>query len=83
MRNGVAFQDAAYERLGRPKQLLSLRGEGPLVAAVGVEDLIVVATEDVVLVTRKDHDQDIKHLVARLKQENRASAMVSRKSRKP
>ena len=31
-----------------------LRSEGPMVAAVGVEDLVVVATTDAVLVSRKD-----------------------------
>jgi mannose-1-phosphate guanylyltransferase/mannose-1-phosphate guanylyltransferase/mannose-6-phosphate isomerase len=36
-----------------------LHGEGPLVAVLGVEDLIVTATPDVVLVTRKDRDQDV------------------------
>jgi mannose-1-phosphate guanylyltransferase/mannose-1-phosphate guanylyltransferase/mannose-6-phosphate isomerase len=44
-----------------------LRSEGPLVAALGVEDLVVVATPDAVLVTRKDRDQDVKRLVERLK----------------
>jgi mannose-1-phosphate guanylyltransferase/mannose-1-phosphate guanylyltransferase/mannose-6-phosphate isomerase len=60
-----------------------LRGDGPLVAAVGVDDLIVVATEDVVLVTRKGRDQDVKGLVERLKRENRSSAVVSRRVHRP
>jgi len=60
-----------------------LRGDGPLVAAVGVDDLIVVATDDVVLVTRKGSDQDVKGLVERLKRENRASAVVSRRVHRP
>lgn len=44
-----------------------IRSEGPLVAAIGVEDLVVVATADAVLVTRKDTDQDVKAMVERLK----------------
>ncbi|RAI42394.1 mannose-1-phosphate guanylyltransferase/mannose-6-phosphate isomerase [Rhodoplanes roseus] len=60
-----------------------LRGEGILVAAVGVEDMIVVATEDVVLVTRKDSDQNIKRLVERLKRERHASAFTSRRVHRP
>ncbi len=43
-----------------------LRSEGPLVAAIGVEDLLIVATEDAVLVTTKERAQDVKSLVARL-----------------
>jgi len=43
-----------------------LRSDGPLVAAVGVEDLIVVATVDAVLVTRRSNAQDVKKLVEEL-----------------
>src|SRR6185312_2057596 len=60
-----------------------LRGEGPLVAAVGIDDLIVVATDDVVLVTRKGCDQNVKQFVERLKQENRAAATTSRRVHRP
>lgn len=51
-----------------------LRGEGPLVAALGVEDLVVIATPDVVLVTKKDRAQDVGKLVAGLKQNGHSSA---------
>ncbi len=44
-----------------------LRSEGPLVATVGVEDLIVIATSDAVLVAHKGHDQDVKAIVERLR----------------
>ena len=44
-----------------------LRSDGPLVAALGVEDLVVIAASDVVLVTRRDRDQDVNKLVARLR----------------
>ncbi len=37
-----------------------VRSEGPYVAAIGVEDLVIVATGDAVLVTRKDACQDVK-----------------------
>jgi mannose-1-phosphate guanylyltransferase / mannose-6-phosphate isomerase len=60
-----------------------LRGEGPLVAALGVKDLIVVATEDVVLVAPKNRDQEIKGMVERLKREGRAAAITSRRVHRP
>ena len=44
-----------------------LRSDGPLVAALGLDDLVVIATSDVVLVTRRDRDQDVNKLVARLR----------------
>ncbi len=43
-----------------------VRSEGPLVATLGVEDLVVVATHDAVLVAHKDHDQDIRKIVEHL-----------------
>ncbi|MDF2533553.1 MAG: Mannose-phosphate guanylyltransferase, partial [Clostridia bacterium] len=43
-----------------------LYGDKRLIAAVGVEDLIVVETEDVILVCKKDRDQDIKQLLKNL-----------------
>jgi mannose-1-phosphate guanylyltransferase/mannose-6-phosphate isomerase len=49
-----------------------LRAEEHMIAALGVEDLIVVATGDVVLVARRDRVQDIKTLVARLDRTGRS-----------
>ncbi len=60
-----------------------LRGEGQLVAALGVEDLVVVATPDVVLVTRKDRDQDVKKLVERLRRDGHAAATQTVQMHRP
>jgi mannose-1-phosphate guanylyltransferase / mannose-6-phosphate isomerase len=49
-----------------------LRAEERMIAALGVEDLIIVATGDVVLVARRDRVQDIKTLVARLDRAGRS-----------
>ena len=51
-----------------------LRSDGPLVAALGVEDLVVIATSDVVLVTRRERDQDVNKLVARLRMNGHRAA---------
>ena len=42
---------------------------GRLVAAVGVEEIAIVAVEDAVLVTARDRAQDVKHLVAELERD--------------
>ncbi|MBI4553715.1 MAG: NTP transferase domain-containing protein [Candidatus Latescibacteria bacterium] len=39
---------------------------GKLVALIGVDDLIVIETDDVLLVCRKDRDQDIKRMISEL-----------------
>jgi len=43
-----------------------IRSEGPLVAVVGLEDLVVVATKDAVLVSHRDATQDVKKIVDQL-----------------
>jgi mannose-1-phosphate guanylyltransferase/mannose-1-phosphate guanylyltransferase/mannose-6-phosphate isomerase len=60
-----------------------LRGEGPMVVAIGVEDLVVVATDDVVLVANKNCDQEIKHIVKRLKDEGCTAAVSPRRVYRP
>ncbi|HTT79700.1 MAG TPA: mannose-1-phosphate guanylyltransferase/mannose-6-phosphate isomerase [Stellaceae bacterium] len=51
-----------------------LRSEAGLVAAIGVADLVVVATDDAVMVAPRDRTQDVKRLVARLSAERRDEA---------
>jgi mannose-1-phosphate guanylyltransferase/mannose-6-phosphate isomerase len=60
-----------------------LRSDGPLVAALGVEDLVVVATPDVVLVAARNRDQDVKLLVERLKAEGREAASQAPQVHRP
>src|SRR5690606_1474434 len=58
-----------------------LRSEGPLLAAVGVADLVIVATDDAVLVADRRRDQDVKRIVDRLKAAGRSEATAGRHSR--
>jgi mannose-1-phosphate guanylyltransferase/mannose-6-phosphate isomerase len=51
-----------------------LRSEAGLVAAIGVEDLVVVATDDAVMVAPRNRTQEVKQLVGRLLQEKRDEA---------
>jgi len=44
-----------------------VRSDGPLVACVGIDDAIIVATRDAVLVTRRDMAQKVKDIVTALK----------------
>jgi mannose-1-phosphate guanylyltransferase/mannose-1-phosphate guanylyltransferase/mannose-6-phosphate isomerase len=49
-----------------------IRSEGPVVAAVGVKDLIVIATPDAVLVMPRGESQEVKRAVEALKKEGHA-----------
>jgi len=48
-----------------------LRSEGPLLAAIGLEDVVLVATKDVVLATSRERAQDVKLIVDKLKASQR------------
>lgn len=54
-----------------------------LVALVGVDDLVVVETDDAVLVARKDRVQQVKDVVARLKADQRTQAALHREVHRP
>ncbi len=48
-----------------------IRSDGPMVAAVGVDNLIIVATGDAVLVARRDNAQEVRMVVEELKKRGR------------
>ncbi|MDQ3814212.1 MAG: mannose-1-phosphate guanylyltransferase/mannose-6-phosphate isomerase, partial [Armatimonadota bacterium] len=54
-----------------------------LVAAVGVQDLIIVETPDAILVAHKDHVQDVKKVVERLQKEGRTEHETHRRCYRP
>jgi mannose-1-phosphate guanylyltransferase/mannose-6-phosphate isomerase len=60
-----------------------LRSEGPLLATVGIEDLIVVADTDAILVARREDAQRIKEVFDALKQANRPEVNTHRTVLRP
>jgi mannose-1-phosphate guanylyltransferase / mannose-6-phosphate isomerase len=60
-----------------------VRAEHRLVAAVGVQDLIIVETSDAVLVTHKDHSQEVKKIVDALKAKQRDEYLVHKRVYRP
>jgi mannose-1-phosphate guanylyltransferase/mannose-1-phosphate guanylyltransferase/mannose-6-phosphate isomerase len=60
-----------------------VRAESRMVALLGVADLVVVETADVVLVASREQVQDVKKLVDRLKRENRCEHLVHKQVYRP
>ena len=54
-----------------------------LVSAIGVSDLVIVDTQDALLIADKNHSQNIKDIVNQLKKENRSEAENHRKVLRP
>jgi mannose-1-phosphate guanylyltransferase/mannose-6-phosphate isomerase len=50
------------------------RSDGTITALLGVKDVVVVTTQDAVLVAHKDHTQNVKKIVDRLKREGKTEA---------
>ena len=57
--------------------------QGRLVACVGIENLVIVETADAVMVADKDNMQEVKQIVARLKEQKRIEAVTHRKIHRP
>ena len=54
-----------------------------LIAMVGLEDVVVVETDDAVFVGHKDRVQDVKSIVAQIKRDGRSEAAAHRKVYRP
>jgi len=60
-----------------------VRSDGTLTALLGVEDLVVVTTQDAVLVAHKDQAQNVKKIVDRLKAQKRPEADTHNRTYRP
>ncbi len=60
-----------------------VRAEHKLVTTLGVEDLIIVDTDDALLVAHKNHVQDIKTIVDTLSNERRNEAVIHKRVCRP
>jgi len=57
--------------------------DNKLIAAVGVDNLVVVDTPDAVMVSRKDRVQEVKKIVQKLEQADRSEATIHRQVSRP
>ncbi len=60
-----------------------LRTDGPLIATLGLKDIIMVATGDVVLAAAKDRAQDVRKFVQRLKAAGRTEGVSHKTVSRP
>ena len=60
-----------------------VRSEGRLIVGLGIKNLLIVQTNDAILITDKNHDQDVKEVVNQLKKENRDEGKTHSKVYRP
>jgi mannose-1-phosphate guanylyltransferase/mannose-6-phosphate isomerase len=78
-RGNVAIGDALLENADR----CYIRSDGILTAVVGLTDVVVVVTEDAVLAMHRDHAQDVKKVVDRLRAAGRHEAVAHNRAYRP
>jgi len=88
--NDIGSWDAIYDVLDKDENGNALEGDcllvdstnslvlgrSRLIAGIGLEDLLVVETDDVILVAKKGESQKVKDVVAELKKQGRTEAEV-------
>ena len=77
---GNVLQGDVYAHATQNTLLIS---QHRFLAAVGLDDIIVVETPDAVLVAHKDHAQDVKEVVGRLKSDKRSEYQTHRRVYRP
>jgi mannose-1-phosphate guanylyltransferase/mannose-6-phosphate isomerase len=60
-----------------------IRSDFKMITTVGVEDLVIISTKDAVLVANKNKVQDVKHIVNKLKADNRTEHKLAREVLRP
>ncbi len=60
-----------------------VRSDGMLAAVVGLTDVVIVVTDDVVLAMHRDRAQDVKMIVERLKAAGRSEAVAHNRAYRP
>ena len=77
--NNVAFGDVITDET----ENCYIRGDGRLVATLGVKDLVIVDTKDALMVAHKDKTQNVKKIVNRLKEQQRKEYAFHREVYRP
>lgn len=60
-----------------------MRSSGPMVAAIGIKDMIIICTDDAVLIAPKDKAQQVKDIVEQLKTAGREEAKLHTRVYRP
>lgn len=60
-----------------------VRGDARLIAAVGLENIVIVDTKDALLVAHKDKVQEVKKIVEQLKKKGRSEFKIHREVHRP
>mgnify|MGYP001159888079 CR=1 FL=1 len=60
-----------------------IRGDDRLIAAIGIEDTIIIETKDALLISKRDKVEKVKEIVSKIKEKNRKEHVFQRKVYRP
>ncbi len=60
-----------------------IRSERGLIVTIGCDDMVIVDTDDAIMIANKNKTQDVKKIVEQLKNENRSESLTHRKVYRP
>lgn len=60
-----------------------IRSERGLVVTIGCEDMVIIDSDDAIMIAAKDKTQDVKKIVEKLKREKRSESLMHRKVYRP
>lgn len=60
-----------------------IKSERGLIVTIGCEDMVIVDTDDAIMIADKDKTQDVKKIVEKLKSEDRSESLTHRKVYRP
>jgi mannose-1-phosphate guanylyltransferase/mannose-6-phosphate isomerase len=60
-----------------------IRSERGLVVTIGCEDMVIIDSDDAIMIASKDKTQDVKKIVEKLKREKRSESFMHRKVYRP
>ena len=60
-----------------------VRGSDRLIVGIGIKDLVIIETDDAILILDKNHSQYVKNIVQELKKDNRREGVIHKKTFRP
>ncbi len=60
-----------------------IKSERGLIVTIGCDDMVIIDSDDAIMIARKDKTQDVKKVVEQLKNENRSESLLHRKVYRP
>ena len=70
-KKGNVIRAEKYSEIDSEGNIIINKEKGKIIATIGIEDIVIVNTEDALLVCHKDKSQEIKKILNKIEKENK------------